>query len=51
MTSVEHSFTESHPYLGKETITTANGDQLLIYGVGSITSSSVFGPPITLPNV
>ena len=35
MTFVEHSFTNSQPYLGKENITTAAGDQLLIYGVGS----------------
>ena len=51
MTSVEHSFTDSHPYLGKEKITTANGDQLLISGVGTITLSSVSGQTITLPNV
>ena len=51
MTSVEHSFTDSHPYLGKEKITTANGDQLLISSVGTITLSSVFGQSITLSNV
>ena len=43
MTFVEHSFTDSHPYLGQEKITTANGDQLLISGVGTITLSSVSG--------
>ena len=51
MTSVEHSFLDSHPYLGKEKITTANGDQLLISGVGTITLSSVTGQSITLSNV
>ena len=51
MTSVEHSFTDSHSYLGKEKITTANGDQLLISGAGAITLSSVSGQSITLPNV
>ena len=51
MTSVEHSFTDSHSYLGKKKITTANGDQLLISGVGTITLSGVFGQSITLPNV
>ena len=43
MTSVECSFTASHPYLGKDKITTANGDQLIISGIGTITLSSVSG--------
>ena len=51
MTSIEHSFTDSHAYLGKEKITTDNGDQLLISGVGTITLSSVSGQFIILPNV
>ena len=51
MTFVEHNFTDSHPYLGKEEITTANGDQLLISGVGTIILSSVSGQSITLPHV
>jgi hypothetical protein len=37
MKSVKGSFTDSHPYLGKEKITTANGDRLLISGVHTIT--------------
>ena len=51
MTSVEHSFTNSYPYLGKEKITIANGDQLLISEVGTITLSSVSGQSITFLNV
>ena len=51
MTSVESIFTASHPYLGKEKITTANGDQLLISGIGTITLSGVSGQSLHLPNV
>ena len=51
MTSVECSFTASHPYLGKDKITTANGDQLIISGIGTITLSSVSGQSLPLSNV
>eukprot|EP00268_Persea_americana_P066589 TRINITY_DN9083_c0_g1_i6.p1 TRINITY_DN9083_c0_g1~~TRINITY_DN9083_c0_g1_i6.p1 ORF type:complete len:246 (-),score=11.42 TRINITY_DN9083_c0_g1_i6:87-767(-) len=51
MTSVESSFTDSHPYLRKDKITTANGDQLIILGVGTITLFNVSGQFVILPNV
>ena len=51
MTSVEYSFTNSHPYLGKEKIITANRDQLLISRVGIIALSNAFGQSIIIPNV
>ena len=51
MTSVESSFTASHPYLGKEKITTANGDQLINSEIYTITLSGVSGQSLLLPNV
>ena len=51
MKSIEHSFTDSHPYLGKEKITTANGNQSLISRVGTIDLSNASGQSIILPNV
>ena len=51
MTSVECNFIASHPYLGKDKITTANGDQLIISGIGTITLSSVSGQSLPLSNV
>lgn len=51
MTAVEHSLSKTIPYTEHEKILAANGQQLSISGIGSITLPSPQNSPLTLSNV
>lgn len=50
-TSVEHNLENPQPYAGNETITTANGHQLSISGIGFLDLSITSQGSLTLSNV
>lgn len=51
MTSVEHHLSNSKPYTGNEQIVVANGHNLPISGIGSVTLSTPQNKPLELTNV
>lgn len=51
MTSVEQNIQDSQTYVGHESITTANGQQMSITGMGSIMLSTPHIDSLTLSNV
>ena len=51
MTSVEQNLQDSQTYVGHESITTANGQQMSTTGMGSIMLSTPHIESLTLSNV